>query len=431
MNENKIKTYCFGSLFTFVLAFVVLYCLPLVSHASTNQIPAPYGFGSGYGYREWTGSNPIPTILDYFEENNIDVYGILMYEQASDNSYLDFYICKEDFIYVGSGENGTSWNLYYGLDLRDTSLSGVSADLYRIDSNGNITLRNTNYDLSPTCSFPDGGVISSGVAYVYYPLWYPDNGAIKLRRSFNDATYYDGFVFEGEIPPVVDYDGLGFGDLSGTITPSSGVDSPGFDIDFDVFIDMNPLKILGEEIRDGIGSLVEKVEDGFTTVIGAIGDTFTMLQNNTQTLVSKVGEIVDDLKKPSSQQLQDTLDNSTVVGGVVDIAQEGKTFLDSLTASGIQVPTAQDMDFDYPFTWKEYVPALHAFHTHTTTVHISFSWYESIRDKVLLVIGVFMTIGFTVYLIKQIPNLIAGVSGGASAGQSIADHVTNNKGGKK
>lgn len=432
MNENKIKTYCFGSLFAFVLAFVILYCLPLSAKASSvSSLPMPYGFGSDYGYREWEGSNPIPYLLEYCEDNNITCYGMLMYEQASDNSYVIVTVLKEDFYFIVRNNNGAI-PTYPPIYINDINGSDqIDAIRLKITQDGIITVANSNFVFRSGTLYLNGvNYVSSGVAYLNYPLYYLNYSDISCF-SDNGLGWFTGFEFLGEIPPAEDFDGFGFGEMTGTITPASGVDSPGFDIDFDFFIDMNPLKILGEEIRDGIGSLLDKVEDGFSTVIGSIGDTFTMLQNNTQTLISKVGEIVDDLKKPTSQQLQDTLDNSTVVGGVVDIAQEGKTFLDSLTASGIQVPTSQDMDFDYPFTWKEYVPALHAFHTHTTNVHITFSWYESIRDKVLLVLGVFMTIGFTVYLIKQIPNLIAGVSGGASAGQSIADHVTNNKGGKK
>ena len=126
LNEYKNKIRIIGITFTFFIATFVLCGLSLtVKASSTTQIPAVYGFGSGYGYRTYDGSNPIPFLLDYFEEHNISCYGLLMYEQASDNSYFDFYVCREDFIYVGSGENGTSWG-NFGLDLRDTSLSGVS-----------------------------------------------------------------------------------------------------------------------------------------------------------------------------------------------------------------------------------------------------------------------------------------------------------------
>ena len=38
--------------------------------SSTSSLPLLYGFGSGYGYREWTGQNPIPYLVQYCVDKN-------------------------------------------------------------------------------------------------------------------------------------------------------------------------------------------------------------------------------------------------------------------------------------------------------------------------------------------------------------------------
>lgn len=436
-NDDKIKIRLFGSLFVFLCSFVFLYCLPLTVHAETkNAFPLPYGPGSNWGF-----SNPnevrLPNddeILDLVSQVETStgntVYGFFIYEIANDFSYVRFAVAFNDFWYLMPNDTYPSmpYNDYMYLRTLNTG-NPFSTQIWKLDNNGAFYYDNGNIN-SGTGTFFSGGVSSSDTFYTWYPFWHKDFEPIQV--SSNWSTGREGFVYQG-VSGGGGFDGPGFqGSASGQLTPKSSVDGQGFDIDFDFFVDMNPLQILGEEIRDGIGTLIEKVKDGFSIVIGSIGDTFQMLKDNTDTIVSKIQELAEDAKKPSSQQLEEALYDSTVVGGIVDVAQSGKNFLDSLTASGIQVPSSEDMDFDYSFTWKEYKPKLHAFRTHSSTVHISFSWYESIRSKVLLVLGVFMTIGFTVYLIKQMPNLIAGVSGGGSAGVSISDFNRNNsKGAKK
>lgn len=451
MNENKIKTYCFGSCFAFVLAFVVLFGLRLTVHAeTTSQYPVPFGFGSGYGYdldQSSSGgdSSPayIPTdadianIVSVIETNrNATCYGLFVREFNEDN--YSFYFTLTDFAYGMPNDTYPSLGYWGYLNCwcygtRDSLPVGVVS---YIPSTGNVIVEQYSNSINRCDLFSGDGSACfaySGVDIPLYPVWHINNSPIQVSSAWSSdpSTYRDGFVYFGNSGGGGGFDGPGFeGSASGELTPKSSVDGPGFDIDFDFFIDMNPLQILGEEIRDGIGSLIDKVEDGFSTVIGAIGDTFTMLQNNTQTLISKVQELASDFSRPTAEQIEDALDDSEAIGGLVSVHNKIKGIIDTLTTAGIEVPDAEDMEFDLPFHWKNYFyqPGVSdGWVDHTTTVHISFAWYESIRSKVLIVIYTFMAIGFAIYLFKQIPAILQGMAGSYSAGKSVSD-VTANSG---
>ena len=268
--------------------------------SSTSSLPLPFGFGSGYGYREWTGQNPIPYLVQYCESNNIPCYGLLMYEQASDNSYLTVTVMKEDFYYQMFNNNGfiTSYPPIYLFDISGSPY--IDAIRLKITLDGSITVYQGDFQYrEPVLDFNGVSVVYSGTAYLNYPLYYQDYGDISCF-SQNGLGWYTGFAFSGLTPAPEP--ALGQGSIIGEVTDYDG---RGFDYDLNISIDLNPLQVLGEEIRDGIGTLKDRVVEGFQVIGGKIDSFKDRVVEGFQTLTSipsKVSDIYDYITDPFDEE---------------------------------------------------------------------------------------------------------------------------------
>lgn len=435
LNEFKSKIHIIKYFVTFSFACLVLCGLSLTVSAETKtQWPLPYGFGSGYGYREWSGSNPVTPVLQYLDSQNITYYGLLMYEQASDNSYVEFIVPLQQFYYISRNNNG-AMSTYPSTYLLNSSYGGlISVMRVKITQNGTITTT-SSYNLNqPICPFPVNingtATVASNTFYLYYPVYTPDYADITIYQDNNSSRPFTGFVFGGEIPvdPITGSSIGGQG--SGHFIPASGSDSGSFDFDINLVYDNTEIisgftrmddQFEGLKIQLNAWQLLwEAWKTGQQTVLNG-------LQNGINTIIDKLTDIQGGINQvvgvPSSGTVASIAQDSDVMGGFIEVTSNANGLVTGIFEDfgSNDIPTSADMDFDYPFHWSVYKNG--SFEDKTTSVHISFGWYESIRSKVLLVIGVFMVVGFVVYIIKQIPNFINGV-GGAST------QIVNRKGGK-
>lgn len=414
MNENKIKTYCFSSCIAFMLAFVVLFGLRLDVRAETkNAFPLPYGPGSNWGF-----SNPNEVRLPNDEDilglvsqvetsTGNTVYGFFIYEIASDYSYVKFAVAFNDFWFLMPNDTYPSmpYNDYMYLRTINTA-NTFNTQIWRLDNNGAFYYDNFNLD-SGTGTFFSGGVSSSDTFYIWYPFYHKDFAPVQV--SSNWSTGREGFTYVG-ISGGGGFDAPGF--ITGEGTGTLDSDTGDLNIDFNLQYDDSAIQGKLDTIIDNQEGSLEK-QDTANNLLGRIWQAIT-----------------DYFTPPTQQEVQTALNGFPVFGDLTNTIGQTKTTVNSIfDFSQIQPKTADNVDFDYDFTFVYYDPQFHRLRDKVVTVHIVFSWFESIRTPVTLVLSVFLALGFLVYIFRQIPNLINGVGAGASAGQSIADSVTNQKGG--
>lgn len=369
--------------------------------SSVSTLPLPYGFGSGYGYREWTGQNPIPYLVDYCEDNNISCYGLLMYEQASDNSYVIVTVMKEDFYYSMRNNSGAipTYPPIYLLDIDGSSV--IDAIRLKIELDGTISVYQSDFQLSGATLYLNGlNVVSSGVAFLNYPLYYQDFGDISCF-SDNGVGWYTGFEFLGDIPSGGgDYPGFGTGSIIGTVTDYDG---NGFDYDLDISIDLNPLVVLGEEISGKLDVFKDRVVEGFQVIgdkIDSFKDRVVQGFQTLSTIPSKVSDIYDYITEPFDEQKFNTKFQQMGIG------QEITTFrtdIESFTGVFDVAPaTSEEVRFTIPFTLPYINQSYNAV--------IDFSFYDRIRTVIIPFITVFLVFGMLWSLIRSIPGILHGTS---------------------
>lgn len=424
LKNEKIKTCLVMFAFACFVSVTCLCLLPLTVHAeTTNQYPVPFGFGSGYGYdlgqsiSGGEGSTPyVPTdedianIVSVIETNkNATCYGLFVREFNNDN--YSFYFTLTDFAY-GMPNNTYPSLGYWGFlncwcfGTRDSLPVG---EVTFIPSTGNVIVGPGSYDFNRVDLFIGDG--SSAYAYSgsdipCYPVWHINNSPIQVSPSWSadSSTYRDGFVYIGNSGGGGGFDGPGFitGEGTGTLDPDTG----------DLNIDFN-LQYDDSVIQGKLDTIIENQEDSLDK------------QDTTNNRLGQIWQAITDyFTPPTQQEVTTALQGFPVFNDLTNTIGNTKTTVNSIfDFSQIQPKTADNVDFDYDFHWKVYNPSSHSFVTKTTTVHIVFSWFESVRTPVTLVLSVFLALGFLIYIFRQIPNLINGVGGGASAGISVAEHM--------
>ena len=419
-HENKIKTYFSLFAFAFVVSFIVLFGLRLDVHAeSLSSFPLPFGPCSNWGF-----SNPndvhIPNDSDLSAfvsgietSTGNTVYGLFIYEIASDYSYVDFAVAFNDFWYLMP--NNTYPSMPYNDSLNLCSLGTVnifSTQIWRFDSSGSFSYTNRNLNVPSQVYYFSGGVSSSDTFYSWYPYWHIDNEPILVSPDWSGSNV--GFVYSGS-GGSPDFSGHSIGGSgSGSFIPSPDNPSTVTGFDFDINLNYDD---------SGITSRLDTLNDN----VSGLGDKIDVSNNWLGRIWSAIS---DYFSAPDPNEITDTLDDYPLIIDLTSTVNDTKSTVNNIfDFQSIQPKTADNVDFDYDFQWKVYVPQLHAFQTRTTRIHIVFSWFESIRTPVTLVLTVFLVLGFLVYVFRQIPNLINGVGAGASAGQSIAD-MNNNSSGK-
>ena len=382
---------------------------------SLTEFPLPFGGSSGIGYGDYPLTSSIASgALDY--AHNLYPYDfrlVCINEVASDNSYITFrvYVTDSDF-FLSSGtypylSNALIRNLgSYGSIV--VKWDGSSYSEYQ----GYSYTQYYDVPVSNWLTYVDGVLTLNTEDVLYnYPVYY----------SGGNITGRNGVLFAQYLPPVIDFDGLGFGDISGSITPSQDYDGKGFDFDLDISIDLNPLQVLGEEIRDGIGTLKDRVVEGFQTIGGKIDtfkdrvvegfqtiggkiDTFKdRVVEGFQTLTSipsKVSDIYDYITEPfDEEKFSEKFEE-------MELGQEFTTFrtdIESFTGTFNVAPAAaEDVRFSIPFTLPYVNQNLQAV--------IDFSFYDRIRSIVVPFFTVFLIFGMVWSLIRSIPGILHGTS---------------------
>ena len=416
LNEKLHKNYFLYSFALVVFSAAFMYCLSLTVHAAEiSAYPLYYGAGSGYGYPSeidissvvssaityagnslWYGHTPY-AVFAYEYNSNTGVFTVCLVYEGSVNfspnpqSYpsitngdsLSYGRTVQYFIDVDVSSFSCSWN-------RSASFNSVSPYLWLV-SNGS-----------------GGFYVPTGVTLYGYPLW--SDGGIDIYSSGDRLGFICG------VPREIGTGAIN-GEAFGKVTDSDGNESS-IDLELNLNYDdsgvTSRLDELNSSVSDGIG------------VLGDISGKISTLNDN----------VIEAKEVPTNNQLTSVLNDSEVIGSLVAITSEAYTGFSTVFSEPDEV-TSSDMIFDLPFHYQVYDYDSGSFTDHVKNVRISFAWYEPIRNKVCTVIIVFMCLGFGMYIFRQIPNLINGVSGGASAGESIADlgkpSSTNNnkKGGKK
>ena len=421
LNEKLHKNYFLYSFALVVFSAAFMYCMSLTVHAAEiSAYPLYYGAGSGYGYPSDVDISTVVSSAISYAGNSLwyghTPYAVFAYEYNSNTGI--FTVCC---VYEGSVNFSPNPQTYPNITGNDSLTYGrtiqyfidVDVSSYSCTWNRNVSFNSVSPYIWLVSDGSGGFYVPQDVTLYGFPLW--TDGNIDIY-SAGDRL---GFIFGA---PRVPGSGPGLtGEAFGKVTDPEGNES---DIDLEINLNYDD-----SGVTSRLDELNSSVLDGF----GVLGE-----------ISGKISDFNDDFNEktevPTNNQLTSVLNDSEVIGSMVAIASEAYTGF-STVFSEPETVTSSDMIFDLPFHYQIYDYDTGSFVDHVKYVRISFAWYESIRSKVLTVIVVFMCLGFGMYLFRQIPNLINGVSGGASAGESVADlgkpsssgssGSKNKKGGKK
>lgn len=444
---NEIYKISFISYFIgFIVVFCCLFCfLSFRSFCASGQAvysAPPYPVGDGYGYnssQEELFNQAVSEILAL----RPDVQLIYCCSFTDSNyAYFNGVYGLSDITITGALNSGFSRATYTG-----SAIDGF------IWSNGSI-VQTTYYPGSPTyCQLSDYTLFNpDNPNFVYliknqfipgYPLYISPN---VDKSVYNDCF----FVKSGS-------SGIGVsGGASGSIT-SPGGDSSDLDLQFDLLIDDSALLDKLQEILDSNLSQEDKLDSIITLLSSANGKYDSIISylqgsnNSLATLNQKLdliyGKLVDSndnnkswLEKiyrwlvdfgsvfalPDPEDVQEVLENSTFWNAVTDLINFAKTFKNQLSLSNVTPKNSSNVDFYYDFHWNVYNFDTNTFEDKVTTVFIQFSWFESIRTPVTLVLTVFLILGMASYFVHQLVNLI----NGSGSGVNFVSAVRKSKGGE-
>lgn len=417
LNEKLLKNYFIYSFALIAFSFVFLYCLPLTVHASEiSSYPLYYGAGSGYGYPADVDISSVVSAAIQYAGTSLwyghTPYAVFAYEYNSTSGV--FTVCC---VYEGSVNFSPNPQSYPNITNVDSLTYGrtiqyfidVDTSSYSCSWNRAVSFNSVSPSLWLVSDGSGGFYIPTEVTLYGYPLW--TDGDIDIYSAGDRLGFICG-------APRVPGTGPGLtGEAFGKVTDSEGNES-NIDLEFNLSYD-----------DSGVTSRLDELNSSVLEGFGVVGE-----------ISGKISDFNDDFNEttevPTNNQLTSILNDTEVIGSLVAITSEAYTGFSSVFAEPDQV-TSSDMVFDLPFHYQIYDYDSGSFVDRVKNVRISFAWYESIRSKVLTVIVVFMCLGFGMYLFRQIPNLINGVSGGASAGQSVSDlgkptsAHNSKKGGKK
>lgn len=264
-----------------------------------------------------------------------------------------------------------------------------------------------------------------------YPL-YIENDIIYG----NDVVFSDYANIPSDDEPIYSGSSIG-GSGTGTFIPSDdgsggssegGSSGIGGTFDFELDLNLDDSAIIGaiEGVGDDIGGSLDDISGSLDDIGGSLDTIEGKIDTSNNWLQRIWTAITDYFTPPTKQEILSAFDDFPLIQDLIDTINTTKTSVNSIfDFSSITPKTANNVDFDYDFNWKVYDPDTSSFVTKTTTIHIIFSWFESVRTPVTLVLSVFLTLGFLVYLFRQIPNLINGVGGGASAGMSVSESFSS------
>lgn len=444
---EKNKNIWLYTLIAIMLPIIILHVVQLRVFASgeeitsTNSFPLPFGPGSNWGY-----SNPndvrlpndaeILDLVDQIETSTGNtVYGLFIYEIASDYSYVVFAVAFNDFWYLMPNDTYPAMPYNDYLNLR--RLNGrdlFSCQLWKLENNGTFYYTNGNNNTPDQSYFFSSGVSHANTFYYWYPFWHKDFEPIQV--SSNWSTGREGFVYRGVSGggpgPAIDFDAPGFGSGSYEVDPDTG-DVSGFSFDFNLDFSSigDHLTALFDNLSESLGSWFDPIHDNLDTIIdklddildnmGAILDRMSPNNLTTQNFGDATGYLLNNFVK-----------NSPAFKQWVDLGTSFKDFYDELFDDSDFENPVYDDDFpvvEYEAYW--FMPTNDDMDEHPefddwyVPIHFKadFRWYERIREPFLKVFMTFFTIGFLFYAIKQVPNILHGVAGGVSNGSSVAEGI--------
>lgn len=460
LSEKKLYkniTFVFSSFFLISFAWL---CLGFVASASTwSEVQGPpYPIGGGFGYFE-NGQGRVDEDLVSIAISSITSFdpSIELIYVCGYDDYGNVYLngCRGfSNVYIASSNVSvlsSDTRINYVVSSSDGFIIGPQNNFYATtyQPNSPTFINLGNYASSVS---PEGGVTAQPylMRNVFIPA-YP----IYIADSVDPSVYddvFDYFTEDSNISSILGGKGIG------KITDSNGNESD-VDLDFEfVFDDSNIISKL-QDILDSDSLNSDKLDDIITLLSSANGkydNLITYLQGNTASLGSKLDtiktsldlsiskldqtnnwleriynklvEIASHYGFPTFAELEEQYEN-TLFDRLLELPQDiGDSVLGSFYASP---KTAEEMsDIWYHFQWNT-TPLNNnqaSFFNVDQWIHFSFDWYESIRDKFLLILFTFIYVTVLFLNLKKIPSIINGVSG---VGDSFSDQNKRKEGGSK
>lgn len=436
LKYDKIKN-CFAFAFGgFLVLASVIGCLSLnVSAASSggspsdnfiSEYPLPFGEGSSMGYD--SSVLDIPSLVSAISSTigNRYLLSILVLEYyASTNSVV---------VGVGYSWSGTDTGGYISVgNSSDYPSFGRTSVTFNRESGNSYLVNLNDYSVQQGYTFEGAFTPSSYVQ----PL---PNGNVALPKNtwfYNYPVFLSenwDLSYNGDIYFTRDFDSDSDGGSGNSVSGSGeGNVSPdgnnGFDLDFRVDLDLDLTGILDKldiiiANQEEYGGLLGLIAGKLDSMLGKLDSLIFKLDILSNAIFDNQGSATDTT---TETQIITAILGNQVTGYFLNATQDLQQLGSVLTTDSSSMLPVEWPDVEFTFHWQ--LP-FHPPHTHIPTtfdfpVRLSFSWYDNIRSRVLPVILAFLYMGWILYAFRQIPSVISGLSGGASAGISVADAFQN------
>lgn len=490
LNEWKKSKIIFSYIaITFLLPFVVLCGLRFVSSAAVNidgslyvnRLPLMYGGEVGNNQGK-------PSDLD-LSDLHVRVLNFLINDgyyspsvkaityQGQDengNIFITAYSNYANFTMSGLPDEDLN-GFVYGTSFTWGASNGVYNLQYNLNS-GVVSLH--SHSISPFILgdylqyMPSTGNTSGHFSFYYlirnqfligYPLYLVD-----------DYYYNDVLVFQGYDPILVPDDGNDYftGKITGGATSTiiggggtgEGSTSPGSstEYDLDIELDLSPIQDSINDLSSKIDELKEQLRQSQGTINSNIGSIISQLQGlvssiasgnatgqsilaELQSIYAKLVDTSDNgkswlqkiyellslyLQPPSQEEVDSAFQNSFLYSMVSNLGAMVNSVRGMFQASPKSVSDMSDIWYRFQWDTTSENNSQASFFSVDKWIHFSFAWYESIRDKFLLVLFTFIYATMIIYTMKVVPSIINGSSSIVGTVKSVS-HQDNSKGGKE
>jgi len=430
LNEQNKSIFLVSFAVIIVLLNCLCYSLPVVAASSsssvTTELPLPYGTDTGYGYS--VSDSEIANYVSLIVQNYQRIVGgggepvQVVYMVEEGNGYLILGATRGGFTFSSDTHpnypafSDLTYLSYYNLNTTGTG--------YRFRcENGSVSLvwdsfNNVNPYYSWSQVMPTGSNgIAPGVALYGYPLW-----------TYSDSDVDDGnghIIFTRSLPNV---SGNGSVEGTGTYTPDDTTQSGGsyqFSFDFSA-------------ILDKLDSLFDGFSDLFDDLKNTLGNLLDTIKDDIADIKDIVFGIENPAKNVTGTWIMNEFNSNSVFGGIIQLtsafsANIGLLFSDlgNVTFTDGFPVVVYDWDWVLPFLDSPYFDDVIL----GGTIRVNFRWWEDVGPILLPIIFTFIYLGWFLYIFRQIPNFINGVSGGVSGVIGGISHLSasdkSEKGGSK
>lgn len=430
LNDKTKSIFLVSFALILVLFNCLCYSLPVVaasfSTTSITELPLPYGTDTGFGYSVSDSeiSNYVSLIVSDYQRivggGGEPVQVVYMIEEG--NGYIILGATRGGFTF--SSNTHPNYPALSDLTYLSYWNLNVSGTGYRFRcENGSISLvwdnlSSVNPYYSWTQAMPTGTTgIAPGVALYGYPLY-----------TASDSDIDDGnghIIFTRSAPNVT---GNGSVEGTGTYTPDDTTQSGGsyhFSFDFSAILDK-----------------LDSLFDGFSDLFDDLKNTLGGLLDTIKDDLADIKDIIFGLESPAENVtgswVENQFNSNSVFGGILQLTSSFGYNIGVLF-SDLSNVTFSDGFPIVEYDWEWVLPFLDSAYFDDVildgTIRVNFSWWENISPKLLPIIFTFIYLSWFLYIFRQIPNFINGVSGGVSGVIGGISHLSasdkSEKGGSK